>query len=130
MPKFRNGNRRIDAFREASGDWLVIDMKKRDAWPEEDRVFRGQWEPADPETYPINTHGPNRCQAHGCHRPISLPATGDLCLSYWTREHVHGETVTRKSPGRGGDRTAHQAAQRAQKRRQRKAYWRTKEGKA
>lgn len=49
MPKFRNGNRLVDAFQEASGDWLVIDMKKRDAWPEPDRVFRGQWEPVDQE---------------------------------------------------------------------------------
>ena len=47
MPRFRNGNRLVDAFQEASGDWLVIDMEQRDAWPEEDRGFRGEWEPVD-----------------------------------------------------------------------------------
>ena len=49
MPRFRNGNRLVDAFQEASGDWLVIDLKVRSAWPEADRVFRGKWEPADQE---------------------------------------------------------------------------------
>jgi|APSaa5957512622_1039677.scaffolds.fasta_scaffold24093_1 hypothetical protein len=49
MPKFRNGSRTIDAWQEASGDWLVMDMKAVEIWPEEDRIFRERWEPADQE---------------------------------------------------------------------------------
>jgi len=49
MPKFRNGNRVVDAWQEASGDWLIIDMKEVRAWPESDVQFRGRWEPADTE---------------------------------------------------------------------------------